>query len=167
MSVVRIAHRQSSLCGRCRKRSRSASRTGRLCPPKLQRRSATFCGSVFKRTPAAGRRTLPTRAERSRKRNVDGTAGAAQRLVTAAIAVIAIGTSRMAADASARSPDRSEWVQLTRLPDPVSQPALSPDGKNARLCSQLVHLLCGRPDLRQRIAGWRARATDERQPARK
>jgi Tol biopolymer transport system component len=26
-------------------------------------------------------------------------------------------------------PDRSEWVQLTQLPDPVSQPALSPDGR--------------------------------------
>lgn len=28
-----------------------------------------------------------------------------------------------------RPPDRSDWVQLTSLPDPVSQPALSPDGK--------------------------------------
>lgn len=28
-----------------------------------------------------------------------------------------------------RPADRSEWVQLTRLPDPVSQPALSPDGR--------------------------------------
>jgi DNA-binding winged helix-turn-helix (wHTH) protein/Tol biopolymer transport system component len=26
-------------------------------------------------------------------------------------------------------PDRSQWVPLTKLPDPVSQPALSPDGK--------------------------------------
>jgi len=29
----------------------------------------------------------------------------------------------------ARPPDRSDWVQLTSLPDPVSQPALSPDGR--------------------------------------
>src|SRR3954469_17755753 len=29
----------------------------------------------------------------------------------------------------AHSPDRSEWLQLTSLPDPVSQPALSPDGQ--------------------------------------
>jgi serine/threonine protein kinase len=29
----------------------------------------------------------------------------------------------------ARPPDRSEWVQLTKFPDPVSQPALSPDGR--------------------------------------
>ena len=29
----------------------------------------------------------------------------------------------------ARSPDRSAWVQLTQLPDPVSQPALSQDGR--------------------------------------
>ena len=26
-------------------------------------------------------------------------------------------------------PDRSEWVQITKLPDSVSQPALSPDGR--------------------------------------
>ena len=35
---------------------------------------------------------------------------------------------------------------------------------NARLYSQFVHLLCAGPDLRQSVAGWRARATDERQP---
>jgi Tol biopolymer transport system component len=29
----------------------------------------------------------------------------------------------------ARPPERSAWVQLTQLPDPVSQPALSPDGR--------------------------------------
>jgi eukaryotic-like serine/threonine-protein kinase len=29
----------------------------------------------------------------------------------------------------ARPPDRSQWVQLTQLPDSVSQPALSPDGR--------------------------------------
>jgi DNA-binding winged helix-turn-helix (wHTH) protein/Tol biopolymer transport system component len=28
-----------------------------------------------------------------------------------------------------RSPDRSQWLQLTGFPDPVSQPALSPDGR--------------------------------------
>jgi len=26
-------------------------------------------------------------------------------------------------------PDRSKWVQVTKFPDSVSQPALSPDGK--------------------------------------
>jgi serine/threonine protein kinase len=28
-----------------------------------------------------------------------------------------------------RPPERAQWVQLTRFPDPVSQPALSPDGR--------------------------------------
>ena len=28
-----------------------------------------------------------------------------------------------------RAPDQSKWVQLTKFPDPVSQPALSPDGR--------------------------------------
>ena len=49
-------------------------------------------------------------------------------IVTASIAVIGIGTSLWLQDHAAIS-DRSNWVQLTRLPDPVSQPALSPDGK--------------------------------------
>ena len=30
---------------------------------------------------------------------------------------------------AARLPDRSQWVQLTKFPDSVSQPALSPDGR--------------------------------------
>jgi eukaryotic-like serine/threonine-protein kinase len=30
---------------------------------------------------------------------------------------------------SSRLPDRSQWVQLTRFPDSVTQPALSPDGR--------------------------------------
>ena len=30
---------------------------------------------------------------------------------------------------SSRLPDRSQWVQLTRFPDSVGQPALSPDGR--------------------------------------
>ncbi|HYI97240.1 MAG TPA: protein kinase [Bryobacteraceae bacterium] len=49
-------------------------------------------------------------------------------VVTASIALIAIGTSLWLQNHAAIS-DRSNWVQLTRLPDPVSQPALSPDGK--------------------------------------
>jgi serine/threonine protein kinase len=50
----------------------------------------------------------------------------------AAIAVAALATLAIAAVAlrsPTRLPDRSEWVQLTKFPDPVSQPALSPDGR--------------------------------------
>ncbi len=32
-------------------------------------------------------------------------------------------------NANTHPPDRSQWVQLTKFPDPVSQPALSPDGR--------------------------------------
>jgi eukaryotic-like serine/threonine-protein kinase len=51
----------------------------------------------------------------------------------AAIAAAALGTLALGAAVWFRNPsampDRSKWVQLTSLPDPVSQPALSPDGR--------------------------------------
>ena len=40
-------------------------------------------------------------------------------------------------------PDRSEWIQLTSLPDPVSQPALSPDGRLLAFIRSSSTLLCG------------------------
>ncbi|MBC7853330.1 MAG: protein kinase, partial [Pirellulaceae bacterium] len=46
----------------------------------------------------------------------------------AALAVLGIGAS-LQLRSPAHPPDRSEWIQLTKLPDPVSQPALSPDGR--------------------------------------
>jgi hypothetical protein len=46
----------------------------------------------------------------------------------AALAILVIGVA-LGLRGPARPPDRSEWVQLTKLPDPVSQPVLSPDGR--------------------------------------
>lgn len=46
-----------------------------------------------------------------------------------ALAVAVLATAALWLHSTARSPDHSEWVQLTRFPDPVSQPALSPDGR--------------------------------------
>jgi eukaryotic-like serine/threonine-protein kinase len=52
-----------------------------------------------------------------------------------AVGIAAAGLALLAAGAGfwprgpARPPDRSDWVQLTRFPDPVSQPALSRDGR--------------------------------------
>ncbi len=48
--------------------------------------------------------------------------------VSAVVATLVIGAA-VWMRAPGRLPDRSEWVQLTSLPDPVSQPALSPDGR--------------------------------------
>jgi serine/threonine protein kinase/Tol biopolymer transport system component len=48
-------------------------------------------------------------------------------IATASLAVLAMGTAWFRTPDPA--PNRSEWVQLTRLPDSVSQPALSPDGR--------------------------------------
>ncbi len=49
-------------------------------------------------------------------------------IAAAALAVLVVGGavwSRVPASA----PNRSEWIQITKLPDSVSQPALSPDGR--------------------------------------
>jgi serine/threonine protein kinase/Tol biopolymer transport system component len=49
-------------------------------------------------------------------------------IAAAALATVALGAAIWSRNQSA-TPDRSEWVQVTRLPDSVSQPALSRDGK--------------------------------------
>jgi len=49
-------------------------------------------------------------------------------VAAAGLALLAMGLA-LWLRAPARAPDRSQWVQLTRFPDSVSQPALSPDGR--------------------------------------
>ncbi len=49
-------------------------------------------------------------------------------LIAAAVAMLAIGAALWWRNQS-RLPDRSQWVQITKFPDSVSQPALSPDGR--------------------------------------
>jgi len=49
-------------------------------------------------------------------------------VAAAAVAMLVSGAALWLRD-RARPADRSEWVQLTHLPDSVSQPALSPDGR--------------------------------------
>lgn len=49
--------------------------------------------------------------------------------VLTASAVAVLATAAMWLYGTARSPRHSEWIQLTRFADPVSQPALSPDGR--------------------------------------
>ena len=49
-------------------------------------------------------------------------------IASAALAALAIGAALWLRSPSAMS-ERSQWVQVTKLPDSVSQPALSPDGK--------------------------------------
>ena len=105
----------------------NASRTGRLCPRKPPRKSANCCASVCRRMRAAGCTTSRTPAEPSRKHSVDGTAGESPRL-RRRWRRLAIGAA-LWLRGPARPPDRSKWVQLTKLPDSVSQPALSPDGR--------------------------------------
>ena len=49
-------------------------------------------------------------------------------VIAAAAAALATG-ALMSLRTPGRAPGRDQWVQLTKLPDPVSQPALSPDGR--------------------------------------
>jgi eukaryotic-like serine/threonine-protein kinase len=49
-------------------------------------------------------------------------------LATAALALVAVGLA-LWLRGPARPPDRSQWIQLTKFSDSVSQPALSPDGR--------------------------------------
>jgi len=44
------------------------------------------------------------------------------------LALLAIGAA-LRLHGSSRAADRSQWVQLTKFPDAVSQPSLSPDGR--------------------------------------
>ena len=60
---------------------------------------------------ANGRRLWPTRAA-----------------IAVVLVVLVMGAALWLRD-PARPADRSQWVPLTNLPDPVSQPALSPDGR--------------------------------------
>jgi eukaryotic-like serine/threonine-protein kinase len=67
------------------------------------------------------RRTIEE-VQRRRSRQPVGVTGAAA-IAVAAIAVVLWLRS------PTHPPDRSDWVQLTKFPDPVSQPAFSPDGR--------------------------------------
>jgi serine/threonine protein kinase/Tol biopolymer transport system component len=49
-------------------------------------------------------------------------------IAAVALAMLAIGAALWFRGPS-RPPDRSKWVQLTKLPDSATQPALSPDGR--------------------------------------
>src|SRR5262245_43258324 len=49
-------------------------------------------------------------------------------IAAAAIAVVAVGAT-VALRSPNRASDQSQWVQLTKFPDSVVQPALSPDGR--------------------------------------
>jgi serine/threonine protein kinase/Tol biopolymer transport system component len=49
-------------------------------------------------------------------------------IAVAALAIAAIGATLWLRGPS-RPPDRSQWVQLTKLPDSATQPAVSPDGR--------------------------------------
>jgi Tol biopolymer transport system component len=49
-------------------------------------------------------------------------------LAAAALVLLAVGLALWLRRVPG-PPDRSEWIQLTKFPDPVSQPALSPDGR--------------------------------------
>ena len=130
---VRIAHRQARLSGRDPMPETIAAVLER--EPDWQALPA--------KTPAKIRELLRQCLEKDAGRRLHKIADARRtieeaqrgwnRWRVAAIAAAGAGGTCLGAAlwlrGPARPPDRSEWVQLTQLPDPVSQPALSPDGR--------------------------------------
>ena len=85
-------------------------------------------------------------------------------IAAAALAMLATGGCPVAARTASPRRTAPQWVQLTKLPDPVSQPALSPDGRMlAFIRGSSTFYGLGQIYVKM-LAGWRARATDARQP---
>jgi DNA-binding winged helix-turn-helix (wHTH) protein/Tol biopolymer transport system component len=77
--------------------------------------------STDRRSPEqAVARVAPSNASRSRRRLAA--------VAATALAILAIGAA-LWWRSSPRLPDRSQWVQLTKFPDSVTQPTLSADGR--------------------------------------
>jgi Tol biopolymer transport system component len=76
-------------------------------------------------------RRLPNVAEaRSRIEQVQHGMNRSRFVAVAATALAALAlVAALTLQRPTQPPDRSRWVQLTKFPDPVSQPALSPDGR--------------------------------------
>ena len=98
----------------------------------VPRRGYRFVGAV---------RQLPCGAPTNPEKPVEGHPGSANEgslkwrhlrrnlAIAAAVLAMLAGGVALWLRGSNRPPDRSQWVPLTKLPDPVSQPALSADGR--------------------------------------
>jgi DNA-binding winged helix-turn-helix (wHTH) protein len=114
----------------------------------VPRRGYRFAGAVLQLPPAAAPpleepreadRELENQAfgdSRQQDRSVVSSVPAKVRSLSRTLAAITVGAVVMLAIGAAlwlrstsRLPDRSQWIPLTKLPDAVSQPALSPDGR--------------------------------------
>ena len=103
------------------------------------------------------------------RRALDAAMGGWNRWKVVAIAGAAvIAIAGVAAAVWPRNPlrptDQSQWVQLTKFSDSVSQPALSPDGRMVAVHSRRIHVLRTGTDLRQDSPRQRASAVDARHP---
>jgi eukaryotic-like serine/threonine-protein kinase len=97
----------------------------------VPRRGYRFVGAVRQlphATPPHFEQTLEVHRELSNEVSMGWRRSAPVVAAIAVLAMLAIGVSRWMRSPT-RLPDRSRWVQLTKLPDSVTQPALSPDGR--------------------------------------
>ena len=109
----------------------------------VPRRGYRFVGAV---------RQLPCGAPTNPEKPVEGHPGSANEgslkwrhlrrnlAIAAAVLAMLAGGVALWLRGSNRPPDRSQWVPLTKLPDPVSQPALSADGRMLFLFEAILHL---------------------------
>ena len=83
-------------------------------------------------------------------------------IAAAALAALAIGASLFLRGSSGGS-NLSQWIQITKLPDSVSQPALSPDGSKITFVRGPETFFGPGQVYVKTLARWGASATDERQ----
>ena len=135
MPSIRTAGREACVCGRYHNADDSSSpeREPRepdwaALPPKTPAKMRALLRRCLQKDSSL---RLPNMSD-VRRAIEDVQRGSKRWQLAAAVGAAAILIVIVGAASSWRVPprpaDRSEWVQLTQFPDPVSQPALSPDG---------------------------------------
>ncbi len=167
MPVIRAAHRQARLSGRDATRNdcgRAGTRAGLAGSaredPREDSRTVAAVPSEGPEPPAA--------QDRGRSQNIEKAQRGWNRwrvaaIAAAALAMLAIGAALWLRNATPL-PGRSQWVQLTKFPDSVSQPALSPDGRMVAFIRGDSTFFGPGQIYVKILPGWRARTTDARQP---
>ncbi len=129
----------------------------------VPKRGYRFVGAV-RQLPRAAPLSLekPLEDHRERPKEVSGKGRHLWRALmfgAVSLAILAVGVTLWMRN-SHRPTDRSQWVALTQLPDPVSQPALSADGRMLAFVRGYTPFVRARPGLRQNTSRWAADAVD-------
>jgi len=105
-----------------------ASRTGPPCPARTPAKVRELLRQCLRKDPASRLSTIREARQAIERARRGGNRRLAGAIAAGVVVALAIGTA-LSFRRAEHLPDRSDWVQLTKFPDPVSQPALSPDGR--------------------------------------